>query len=307
MKVKNSEQTYMPFDNEIVKVKNMNGIVEVMYIEHIPTGLTKIQKVDKDHYIDLCTGELKEYIHTLNRSQNPASMKHTFMHIRDIINNNFTGGKNELMVTLTYAENMTDTKRLYSDFDVFMHRFKRKYPNCSYFMVVEPQARGAWHCHLLVKDNTGNTLYIPDKVIAKMWGHGFTKTKRIKNVDNIGAYLSAYLADIELDEYMKVADVPDHIEIIQREVDDENGPKQSKAFVKGGRCYLYPVGMNIYRHSRDIKPPAAERMSWKDAKKIVGECTPDYTSAFEIASDDGIHLNTVQYLHYNQKRRKKQV
>ena len=63
-----------------------------------------------------------------------------------MINNNFTGKPNELFVTLTYAKNMTDTKRLYTDMNKFIKRLKYKYKESSdidYLAVVEPQGRGA--------------------------------------------------------------------------------------------------------------------------------------------------------------------
>ena len=58
--------------------------------------------------------------------------------------------------------------------------------------------KGAWHIHLLLKAMNVKHLYIPnDEIIAKLWGHGHTKTKRLNDVDNIGAYLSAYLTNLE--------------------------------------------------------------------------------------------------------------
>lgn len=41
--------------------------------------------------------------------------------------------------------------------------------------------------------------YIDNSVIAEKWRHGFTKTKAVHGVDNIGAYFSAYLADMPLE------------------------------------------------------------------------------------------------------------
>ena len=38
--------------------------------------------------------------------------------------------------------------------------------------------------------------------MAPLWGHGFTKTKAMQDCDNVGAYFSAYLGDMPLDEIM---------------------------------------------------------------------------------------------------------
>src|SRR5574344_1588357 len=56
-----------------------------------------------------------------------------------------------LFVTLTYKENMTDTKRLYRDFKAFFMRLRRAYPFLKeYFVAFEPQERGSWHAHMIL-------------------------------------------------------------------------------------------------------------------------------------------------------------
>lgn len=72
-------------------------------------------------------------------------------------------------------------------------------------------------------------------------GHGFTSTKAIRHVDNIGAYLSAYLAIVEINDENKekifdtVYKSSREIVIEEKEVTDEKGKKISKKFIKGGR------------------------------------------------------------------------
>ena len=96
---------------------------------------------------------------------------------------------------------MTDPKVLYKDFDKFMKKLKYKYKSVDYINVVEPQGRGAWHCHILLRFNDYKKIYIPNKEISKMWGHGFVSVKAIKkDIDNLGAYLSAYLGDVEIND-----------------------------------------------------------------------------------------------------------
>ena len=306
MKFQKSSGAYLPLDTESCTVTRMGDIVEVRTMTANPTGLRSITQISKDQYILNETGEVKDYQHGENRACNVSSLKQTFSKIRHYINNNFTGAKNELFVTLTYAENMTDVKRLYRDIDVFMKRLKRRFPGIEYFLVVEPQARGAWHCHILMKDTSSKKLYIPNSEMERLWGHGWTTTKRLNHCDNIGAYLSAYLADIELSEYINLTGVPDHIEIRDVEMRDENGSLVSKRMVKGGRCYLYPSGMNIFRHSRGIVPPSSEKMTYSRVKEIVGDATPDYSSTVEILDDEDKSLNTIRYYSFNLKRAKRQ-
>ena len=59
------------------------------------------------------------------------------------------------------------------------------------------------------------------------------KIKRVDGVDNIGAYLTAYLADLELTpETMAVAFQTGH-DVVEKEIDG-----QKKAFIKGGRLHV---------------------------------------------------------------------
>lgn len=289
-------QDIMPIpDRKKVKVCDMGHIKEIMYIEHMNDEGFPITKISKTEYVVNETGEVKEYNLNENRSQNKDSLRKTFKHLRHLINYNFGGKNNELAFTITYKENMTDYKRLYKDFEKFFKRLKYKYGNIDYLNVVEPQGRGAWHCHILLRFNDLEKVYIPNKEISQLWGNGFVKVKAIrKDVDNLGAYLSAYLGDVELnDETSKTC----HGTIKEVEIDGKK-----KKFIKGGRLHLYPSGMNIFRKSKGIKSPPEEWMRYEDAKKIVGAVTPNYFSALNLYDDDGQIINTIVYQNYNMKR-----
>lgn len=284
-----------------VKVKKMNSIVEVMHLEKEgPGGLKNILKLNKNEYLIIDTGEVKEYVKNENRGQNIAGLKKTFKKIRDLINNNFIGAENELHIVLTYAENMQDPKKLYKDFDKFMKRFKYRYRHdIDYISVVEPQGRGAWHFHLLLRFNNLEKIYIPNNDIADLWGNGFAKTKSLKGIDNIGAYLSAYLGDVEMTDEVVAGiltrGLHGKIEVKEIEVD---GLK--KKFIKGGRLHYYPPGMNIYRKSKGIKFPTEQYMKFSEVKKIVGSAQPTFKKTIVIKDPvaDKI-LNEITYQSYN--------
>ena len=284
-------------ETALVKVTQMNHIIEVQHMEKM-NRTNHIRKLDKDRYLDLRTGEIKEFEQSENRQQNYNSLRQTFKKLRYLINNNFTGKANELHVTLTYKENMTDTKRLYEDFKKFMKRMKYKYKKEStidYITVVEPQGRGAWHCHVLMRFNELDKVYIKNKDLREIWGSGFVTIKSLKDVDNIGAYLSAYLADIELTEETVMKAIAEESEIVIREVEGKE-----KKFVKGGRLHMYPPGMNLFRKSKGIVYPEREEMSFRDVKKIVGAATPHYLKKYHIENDD--FENTITFIQYNTKR-----
>ena len=280
-----------------VTVTQAGSVVEIQYMEKMNHAAT-IKKINANEYVDLSTGEIKEFQHIENRSQSYKSLRATFKKLRYLINNNFCGRKNELFITLTYEENMTDTKRLYEDMKNFMKRLKYQFKNSTtvdYLSVVEPQQRGAWHVHLLLKFNDLSSVFIPSSELATLWGHGFVKIKRVDGVDNIGAYLTAYLADLELTpETMAVAFQTGH-DVVEKEVDG-----QKKAFIKGGRLHMYPPGMNLFRKSKGIAYPEREMMTYAGAKKIVGSAETHYKKKYEIQADD--FSNTLIFEQYNLKR-----
>lgn len=295
---------------KIVKLTDMGNIKEIMCFEKRFKNSIQIKKISKDEYVVLATGEVQQFKKTSDRSQGKESLRRTFKHIRELINTNFIGLRNELCFTITYKENVTDPKILYKDFDKFMKKLKYKYKSVDYINVVEPQARGAWHCHILLRFNDFKKIYIPNKEIASMWGHGFVKVKAMKkDIDNLGAYLSAYLGDIEvndenLQECLNIGAIKCGQVLNVKEV-DVNGVK--KKFIKGGRLHFYPTGMNIYRCSRGIKKPAVVHMSYDKAKKIVGAATPTYSSCTIIQDDNGNAVNSIIHEQYNLKRLKNQM
>lgn len=276
-------------DGVTVQVKKMHSIVEVRHIGRISKSLLKFKRLSKNHYCDLETGELLHYKHSENRSQSVQSLKRSFGRIRDLVNNNFYGGVSEVHIILTYRGNMRDTKRLRTDFKKFWQKFKRKFgTDFDYITVIEPQGRGAWHHHLLVRNNLGNKIWFDLDELSQLWGHGFIFVRNLKNVDNIGAYLSAYLTDLEVmdeDENGKA--------VLKKTVDGKE-----KKFVKGGRLWLYPPGINLYRKSKGIKFPEVVDMLAKDIKEELAGVQARYKKRIVISKDDKI-LNYVQYESYN--------
>lgn len=277
----------------------MGHIVEIMCMDKVSLNGLPIRKINKNEYVLLDTGEVKEFIHTQTRADGQDSLRRTFKKLRELINFNFQGKKNELAFTITYAENMTDTERLCRDFDKFYKRLRYRYPDIDYLNVIEPQERGAWHMHCLIRFNGLEKVYIPNKEIRELWGMGWVTIQAIKrNVDNLGAYLSAYLGDVELNRETIKTLSPG---VVIKEVEVEG---KKKKFIKGGRLHMYPPGMKIFRKSEGIKYPEKTWTTYGEAKKIVGAVTPDYSAKVKIIDDDGEIINSITYENYNLKRGK---
>lgn len=284
-----------------VKVVNMGHIIEVMAMDKIPNGTFGITKLSKDEYVVNDTGEVMEYNHTESRTENKDNLRRTFKQLRYLINYNFRGFGNELAFTITYREHVTDPERLYKDFEKFMKRLRYRYRDIDYLNVVEPMGSGRWHCHVLLRFNDMEKVYIPNKEVAELWGQGFVTVKAIrKDVDNIGAYLSAYLGDIEVtkEAIVDAYKNSDKVELKTVLVDGKE-----KKFIKGGRLHYYPTGMRIYRKSKGIKEPPVEWLEFSDVKKMVGSREPNYSKTVDIVDEFETTINSITYYQYNLKRK----
>lgn len=260
---------------EIVKmVVQGDSYVDVMKAEK-PTGAT-IKKLDKDHYCILRTGEIKEFQKDKTKDKSKDDLRKTFNRLRQLIRTNFVkDGSNQLFITLTYAENMTDEKRLYNDFDKFFKKLKYKFKGhkLDYIAVMEPQERGAWHVHLMLKSNQ-SILYIDNKELAKIWGFGYTDTQRLKS-DDVGSYYVAYFTDI---------------------LAESKNAKSEKKRKKGARLSMYPKGFKFYRTSRGIKKPDEITAEYGKLENLGYKKT--YETAFKLIDKANEtypkELNTIQ-------------
>lgn len=249
-----------------------------------------IKKLDKDTYVNTITGEVSKFKHNETRRDNKRELLRTFSKLRDVINTNVTNPENCKWITLTYKENMQDTQRLYKDIDKFNKKLRYVYGHYEYIIVIEPQERGAWHAHciLIFPDKAP---YMPNDNVAKLWANGFTQTKALQNIDNVGAYLTAYLTDI----------VTDDPNANTKTYKDENGNLVSKKIKKGGRLALYPTGMNLYRHSRGIKKPEVKSMKYRDfmTNELPEDASLTYSKTKTIEKGD--FKNTIIYRVYKLK------
>lgn len=221
-----------------------------------------IKKISKDEYIEIKTGEVKKF--NRKTDKNGDNLKKTFARLRSLIRTNFDSrSHNQLFITLTYAENMTDSERLYKDFDKFSKKLKYKYSEhkFDYVCVAEPQGRGAWHMHVMLKTDRP-VLFVDNRDIEKIWGHGWTDTQRLKSND-VGSYYVAYFTDLL-----------------------ETDKKGNKARKKGARLSMYPIGFKLYRTSRGIVQPTIDNVEYSEVLKEYGK--PIYEKTYEVVIDDEI-------------------
>ena len=288
-----------------VKLKLLGNSHEVLYTSRKNTTLN-MKRLEGREYevVNRETGEIetREFRDpSKNRVENLVSLRKSFNKISELLKCNITDASKARFITLTYAENMTDNKKLSRDFDVFYKRFKRyndtHFADCGklqYLYVAEPQARGAWHCHVVLWWEHKAPFIVSDK-LAKLWGHGFVHVRAVTGTGaSVAKYLTAYLANVELSKASS-------LEIIEKAVADGRVIEkvidgQKKSFIKGGRLQMYPSGMNLYRHSRGLKQPTIIKdISYVAAKEIIGDKQPNYKKAIKLIDDDtGLQINIIK-------------
>lgn len=292
----NSIDDFQIADSSYVTVTKMNHIVEVQHMSK-KNSECHIQKLSKNTYVDKRDGEIKEFQLNENRSENLNSLRQTFKKLRYLINNNFFGSQNELFITLTYAQQTNDHIKVGKDYDNFLKRLKRKYKAISTveaLKVLEPHASGNYHMHVLLKFSDLDSIFINNSELADIWQNGFVSVQSLAGVDNIGAYLSAYMSDLE---------VPNNYDTKAINVEEKEVNGQKKKFIKGGRLAFYPSGVNLYTKTKGIVYPERQEMTYKKAKKnVVRSAKPNYKKTIEINDENKKFSNTITYEQYNLKR-----
>ena len=292
--------------NELVRVKETGNITEIMSMEKMNFKAT-IKKLNDDYYEILSTGEVKEFEHIENRTGDMRSIRESLQRLRDYINTNVKKPEYCRWVTLTYAENMTDSKKLLFDFQNFNKRLRKQYGHYEYITAAEPQGRGAWHLHVVLIFD-GRAPYISNKDVADAWKQGFVKAKRLDDVDNVGAYLTAYLGDMDLEEAIKEIGIVQinevNFQLKEIETFDDGGNKKKKSILKGARLHMYPPKFNLYRCSKGIQKPEIRRMSEAQAQKKVKADTLTFEKAVLITDEKTSYQNTITYRYYNSVRKK---
>ena len=296
----------------VIEVRHMHSVNQEMPIKVISANQyikTEDIKLNHGRYYDEKTGEYLVPIYDFNlnesKMESKESLRRTFKTLRERINANFFGDKNEIFITLTYrwidGIPMTDEKKLYRDFDLFMKNLKNNLKtDIRYINVVEPQQSGAWHCHLLIKAYEVDSLFIPHDDLINWWPHGSVNVKRLDFCDNIGAYLSAYLSDVECDINAPIIEGGDVVEKIV----NENGQDVKKKFIKGMRLKFYKKKMRIARYSRNLLKVEKTEMIYADIKKNIG-CQPIFKRKILLKNDNEYTSNNIQYEVYNVKNIKK--
>ena len=255
------------------KIISCGAIIEIRTINRYPQAAT-IKRLNDKEYICCSTGEVKEYMSNTKKigNKNIEALNRAMKKLRLLIAANCAAHKQEemLFITLTYAENMQDTKRLYADFKEYIRRLRRKYSDIEYIYVAEPQARGAWHIHAILYSS--GAIYITPEEQHKFWEFGRCRAERLKSAKDIGAYITSYFCF------------------------DVNNPRHKKT----SRLERYPKNMRFYRTSKGIiKPEENYCYNQQELQEILTEIKISYdkTNSITVKTNNGditIESRTIQ-------------
>lgn len=116
-----------------------SGVMELGYSS---VQLPKDSGFDSDR--ESLTDEEKE-------KRDRANLSRSVRRSRAQVRRKVMAGNLDHMLTLTYRENVTDSKKAFSDFKKFVRAVRVHVPGWAYVCVLEYQKRGACHFHVAVK------------------------------------------------------------------------------------------------------------------------------------------------------------
>lgn len=183
--------------------------------------------------------------------------------VRNLCTTNFDN--HSKFLTLTFKNGVVDYKNVKECnrlFKQFIQRMRRRYGDFKYLAVIgfqDKNGRGAVHYHML-----SDLPYIPKSELATLWGYGFVKINDIENVDNVGAYVSKYMAE---------------------DLDDTR-----------------LQGLKAYQHSRNLDKPI-ELCNWRSSDTEIDfgsiherleKKSPSYSAKYESE-----YAGVVEFIQYN--------
>lgn len=138
-----SIENYSIYGASQVKITRTGNVTQILSLKH-KNDDCPIKKINKDEYVKKDTGEIFQCEHIENRGQNTNTIRQSVSKLRNLINNNFVGGDNELWITLTFGDNkIYNSNELCKIFEKFIKRLRYYFKNLKvdYIYVPEPHEK----------------------------------------------------------------------------------------------------------------------------------------------------------------------
>ncbi len=259
-------------NDDLVKVTDMNTMVEIKLCSNSKPPKAKIKRLNKTQYVEIDTGEVKEYKPrgkgTSSRRDNPESLARTGRKTKELIICNFVDKSRTQYITLTYNEHIFDYKQASKDFNAFVKNIRRHYcknNKMQYVVVQEEHYDSAFHFHCVFY---WEKEYPQDMVknLDNLWSKGVAVHRPIKDNSDI-LFIAAYLVSGFFDNGKK-ADKNDIAKV-----------KDEKAAIKNARLENLPAYKRAVKHSKNMFVPIKDEMLYAEARDVYkfAECFNERT------------------------------
>ena len=222
---KESNSHYIGAD-KIVYRTDLGNSSKIVSMSNNSTSGSCIKKLSKYEYIDTRTGERKYY--DLDKPVNIKDVKRKVRKYEEIVMYNFQGGKNELFITLTCRDKITDLQVIKDRYNKFLVRLKKDYKGLECIALFETTANSYWHIHLFIKYvDTSNELYIPHNELKDYyWGYGAVHIIKNSNTfRNLG-----HSKDSRQEKLERLTNFPKNCRMYMKTKGIKTPPKEKKQF-----------------------------------------------------------------------------
>lgn len=271
-----------PKEEHLAKVYVMKNRIVVKVSENQSHSIGQIKKIGKYQSMNKGTGEIYDYTPDENSVDvRRRKMNKSFERLGFLIDNNFSGGDDEFHVVLTCADASKTLDEINEEFKKFRKDMKYHYPHTEYIVIREMNGNLQWHLHVLVKNDNGEKLFIPQEDMEKWWPLGYVHVNRIRNNNSIGAYFTVFQKELDSFEKEKVV--------------------SEKVKLKRSRLENFPPYKRLYSKSKGIIPVEEKYSLVKELNELFGTRVPYYKSATGIMTEvDGneILLNVIHSIEY---------
>ena len=228
---KESNSHYIGAD-KIVYRTDLGNSSKIVSMSHQNTSGSCIKRIDKYTYYDKRVDEIKYY--DLDKPVSIKDVKRKVRKYEEIVMYNFQGGKNELFITLTCRDKITDLKVIKDRYKEFLENIQKDYNNLECIALFETTSNSYWHIHLFLKYvDTSKILTIPHQdLLNKYWCYGYVHIIRNFNTfKNLGHSKDSRQEKLE-------------------------------------RLTNFPKGCRMYSKTKGIKTPPKEKKQFKDCPEF---------------------------------------
>ena len=145
------------------------------------SSMSNCKRLDKDHYVDTETGEIKEYKHSETKTK--ESFRECHKNIPKIIKGYFRGLENEREIIFNYDNPLFEPKSLSDDFKAFLKDFKDLCSDFIYLYGKEPFRDGSWYIRCIIKVNNDSIFRFFEEQLRNIWKKGKVTINPIGNID----------------------------------------------------------------------------------------------------------------------------